>query len=57
MAEKAVDLVCGMKIDKREAVSTSEHQGKSYYFCSEGCKKKFDQNPENYVEEKQTGCC
>lgn len=37
-----------------EAAATSEYKGKKYYFCSPGCKKAFDQDPEKYlVEEKK----
>lgn len=48
MTEKVIDPVCGMKIDKSEAKATSEYKGKTYYFCSEGCKGKFDKGPEKY---------
>ena len=47
MAEK--DPVCGMEIDPKTAAGKSEYQGKSYYFCSLGCKKLFDKNPEKYL--------
>ncbi len=44
------DLVCGMQVDPKKAAGTSEYQGKTYYFCSGGCKKKFDANPGQYVK-------
>ena len=44
------DLVCEMQVDPKKAASTSEYQGKTYYFCSTGCKKKFDANPSHYVK-------
>ena len=44
------DLVCGMQVDPKKAAGTSEYQGKTYYFCSAGCKKKFDANPGQYVK-------
>nr|MBP7571312.1 YHS domain-containing protein [Acidobacteriota bacterium] len=28
----------------------SEHEGKTYYFCSDSCKKKFDADPKKYVQ-------
>ncbi|MBK9600204.1 MAG: YHS domain-containing protein [Flavobacteriales bacterium] len=31
-----------MDVDPATAKHSSEHKGKSYYFCCEGCKKKFD---------------
>jgi membrane fusion protein, copper/silver efflux system len=46
------DLVCGMKVDVAEAKAaklSSEHQGKTYYFCNEFCKKQFDARPEKYL--------
>jgi YHS domain-containing protein len=38
-----------MQVDEQEAVSQSEYLGDKYYFCSEDCKHKFDQRPEDYV--------
>lgn len=46
---KATDPVCGMTVKKKEAVATAEHEGKTYYFCAEGCREKFEENPEEYV--------
>ena len=43
------DPVCGMQIDPTKAAGTSEYKGQTYYFCNPGCKRKFDQNPEQYV--------
>ena len=53
MSETVKDPICGMQVEKAEAVATSEYQGKTYYFCAEGCKKKFDQSPEAYVATKE----
>ena len=44
------DLVCGMQVDPKKAAGTSEYQGKTYYFCSAGCKTKFDAHPGQYVK-------
>jgi len=44
------DLVCGMQVDPAKAAGTSEYNGKTYYFCSKGCKTKFDGNPGQYVK-------
>jgi len=44
------DVVCGMKVDPKKAAGQSEYQGKVYYFCSASCKKKFDENPSQYVK-------
>lgn len=50
MFGRAKDPVCGMKVKKKEAASTSEHKGKTYYFCARACKEKFEQDPEQYLE-------
>lgn len=46
------DLVCGMPVDPEKAAGHSVHQGKTYYFCSAGCKRKFDTNPAQYAGAK-----
>ena len=44
------DPVCGMQVDPAKAAATSQHQEQTYYFCSKGCKVKFDANPGQYVK-------
>ncbi|HEY8447959.1 MAG TPA: YHS domain-containing protein [Thermomicrobiales bacterium] len=44
------DPVCGMEIDSSQAAAQSQYQGQTYYFCSQECKEKFDQNPQQYVK-------
>jgi YHS domain-containing protein len=46
----ATDPVCKMIIDEKTATGKSEYNGKTYYFCSPGCKTKFDANPSAYVK-------
>ena len=43
------DPICGMQVDPQDAAGQSEYNGQTYYFCSAGCKRKFDQNPAQYV--------
>ena len=43
------DPVCGMDIDLATAAGKSEYKGQTYYFCSAGCKKSFDREPEKYL--------
>lgn len=38
--ELVKDPVCGVYCPRREAI-TIYHQGKTYFFCSKECKKKF----------------
>jgi Cu+-exporting ATPase len=44
-----VDPVCGMDVDPETAAGKSEYQGQTYYFCSLGCKKSFDKDPQKYI--------
>lgn len=46
----AKDPVCGMQVDEKGAAGVSTYQGKTYYFCSPGCKKAFDENPAKYAD-------
>lgn len=48
----AIDPVCNMEVNEKEAAATSEYQGETYYFCAPGCKKEFDSNPEKYSKSK-----
>ena len=43
------DIVCGMQVDPTKAAGSSVHAGKTYYFCSKGCKAKFDANPGQFA--------
>jgi YHS domain-containing protein len=47
----AKDPVCGMDVDPKTAAGKSEYKGQTYYFCSSGCKKAFDKEPDRYVRE------
>jgi YHS domain-containing protein len=51
---RAKDPVCGMEVEEKKAAGTSEYQGKTYYFCSLGCKKTFDKEPQKYVGKTPT---
>jgi P-type Cu+ transporter len=42
------DPVCGMKVDPATAVATREHAGQTFYFCSQACVDKFDDDPHRY---------
>ena len=43
------DPVCGMGVEPARAKHYAEHGGKTYYFCSEGCKTKFLAEPDRYL--------
>ena len=44
------DVVCGMQVDPAKAAGTSQYNGRTYYFCSKGCKAKFDANPSQFAK-------
>ena len=46
----AIDPICKMTVDEKAAKFKSEYKGKTYYFCAPGCKKAFEENPEEYLE-------
>src|SRR5690348_4376983 len=47
-AETAIDPVCEMVVDPKTARS-ADVRGKTYYFCSEGCRTKFVADPDKYL--------
>ncbi|KKL88156.1 hypothetical protein LCGC14_1927520 [marine sediment metagenome] len=47
----AKDPVCGMEVDEAKAAGKSEYEGKTYYFCAPGCKKSFEEKPEEYLRD------
>jgi P-type Cu+ transporter len=56
LKEEFVDPVCGMTVDPARAAGTSERDGVRYYFCSHGCKQKFDAaGPGESIS--QESCC
>lgn len=46
---QATDPVCHMTVNTETAQHKSEYQGNTYYFCSPGCKKSFEKEPEKYT--------
>jgi len=48
----AKDPVCGMNVDPGGAKRSAEYGGRTYYFCSQGCKAKFAADPASYIGEK-----
>ena len=44
-----LDLVCGMELTEKTKYE-SEYKDKTYFFCSESCKDRFEMNPEKYIK-------
>ena len=38
---EAIDPICGMKVTKAEARHIWEGDGQTFYFCCEGCRRRF----------------
>ena len=48
----AIDPVCGMAVDENKARAgkrISEYEGKTYFFCNDGCKTEFEANPVRFL--------
>jgi len=43
------DPVCGMDVDPQTTAYRSDHAGRTYYFCSEHCRAKFQADPDSYL--------
>lgn len=48
-----IDPACGVRIPPEEAPTNLDFQGRTYHFCSEGCKEEFQANPSNFIETAQ----
>ena len=44
------DPVCGMQLDTSQAAAQTVYEGQAYYFCSEECRKTFEENPKEFLE-------
>ncbi|MER2268563.1 heavy metal translocating P-type ATPase [Methylobacterium oxalidis] len=49
-AFRVQDPVCGMMVDPHATKHRAEHDGHPYYFCSNGCRTKFEADPARYVD-------
>jgi Cu+-exporting ATPase len=48
-AVESADPVCGMTVDPATSTITHEHEGKTYYFCCDGCRTKFKADPGRFL--------
>ena len=62
-APKAIDPVCGMSVDTRAGKPQFSYQGTTYHFCCNGCRTKFEADPETYLAKQRqavtttSSCC
>jgi Cu+-exporting ATPase len=45
----AVDPVCGMKVNPQTTPHHADHGGRTFHFCSNGCRAKFVAEPAKYL--------
>jgi len=48
-----IDPVCGMSTNDELGFTPYKHDGQTYYFCSDHCRAKFEENPDKYLTAKQ----
>jgi len=49
-ATMAIDPVCHMQVRATDTTLHVEHAGHTYYFCADGCRERFLQDPAKYLE-------
>jgi Cu+-exporting ATPase len=46
---KAKDPVCAKELEASTAAASIIHEGKTFYFCSQDCKKEFEKDKAKYA--------
>ena len=49
-----IDPVCGMAVDPKLTNIVISLEGKDHYFCADGCRKAFEENPKKFLEPEPT---
>ena len=52
-ADKVLDPVCGMTVDPATSKHRFDHDGKTFHFCSAGCRTKFAADPAKYLAKQK----
>jgi xanthine dehydrogenase accessory factor len=47
--QEAIDPVCGMSVQPGPNTPTVDYGGKTFYFCSAGCRTVFEKDPASFV--------
>lgn len=55
--KNALDPVCGMQIKVNGSTLKTTFDRELYYFCSLDCLKKFELEPQKYVQVEKRECC
>jgi uncharacterized membrane protein YraQ (UPF0718 family)/YHS domain-containing protein len=48
----ALDPVCGMQVEAANAPASTVQAGKRFYFCSDRCRVRFEEDPERFTAKK-----
>jgi YHS domain-containing protein len=49
---KVIDPVCGMAVIGGLTGILTTFKGQTYYFCAEGCRQTFEENPQKFLDPK-----
>jgi len=49
VSAEVIDPVCGMTVEVAGARHTTERDGRTWYFCCDGCRRRFESEPTKYV--------
>ncbi len=50
------DPVCGMTVDPDAGKPSLDYEGHTYHFCCDGCRKKFEATPQDYLTATDPVC-
>ena len=50
-----INPVCGIPVDMNNPKHVIEYSGEQVYFCCDGCKIKFEKDPEKYIKAREMG--
>jgi YHS domain-containing protein len=42
-----------MEVSRNTAAAKAAFEGKTYYFCAEGCRKAFEADPQKYLRSRK----
>ena len=43
------DPVCGMEVEDTPDTSRAVHEGRTYVFCSDSCRERFEESPGEFT--------
>ena len=49
----AIDPVCGMEVNSATSTIKATFDGATYYFCADGCRRSFENEPCKYLAPKR----